>query len=99
MITDPADPMLRVVACTGAPGCVQARAATRPLARALAPHLDRLLHVSGCVKGCAHPAAADLTLTATPGGFALIRGGTAADAPLSLHSEAALIARPSLLTE
>ncbi|GGW35310.1 precorrin-3B synthase [Gemmobacter lanyuensis] len=99
VITNPADPMLRVVACTGAPGCVQARAATRPLARALAPHLDRPLHVSGCAKGCAHPTAADLTLTATSGGFALIRGGTAADAPLSLHSEAALIARPSLLTE
>ncbi|MFD1807162.1 hypothetical protein ACFSHQ_00895 [Gemmobacter lanyuensis] len=39
VITNPADPMLRVVACTGAPGCVQARAATRPLARALAPIL------------------------------------------------------------
>ena len=47
--------MLRVIACTGAPGCLQAHAATRPLARALAPKLTETLHVSGCAKGCAHP--------------------------------------------
>ncbi len=99
LITDPADPMLRVVACTGAPGCVQALAPTRDLARALAPHVPGLLHVSGCAKGCAHPGPAPLTLTATPAGFALIRNGAACDAPLSLHSEAALRARPQILTE
>ena len=99
LVTDPADPLLHVVACTGAPGCVQALAPTRDLARALAPHVTGLLHVSGCAKGCAHPAACDLTLTATLQGFALIRGGTAAGAPLAHHSAAALIARPNILTE
>jgi len=82
LITAPDDPMLRVIACTGAPGCLQAHAATRDLARALAPHLAETLHVSGCAKGCAHPTAAPLTLTATPTGFNLIRHGTASGTPL-----------------
>ncbi|GAB1363862.1 precorrin-3B synthase [Rhodobacter sp.] len=96
LITDPADPLLRVVACTGAPGCPQALQPTRGLARALAAHVPqgRVLHVSGCAKGCAHPAAADLTLTATAGGFALIRQGRASD-PGPIHATADL---PDLLT-
>lgn len=81
LVTDPADPLLRVVACTGAPGCPQAHAATRPLARILAPAVPprQTLHVAGCAKGCAHPGPA-LTLTAGPQGWTLIRHGTAADA-------------------
>lgn len=82
LVTQAHDARLRVLACTGAPGCLQAAAATRPLARALAPSVPagQLLHVSGCSKGCAHPRAA-LTLVATPAGFNLIRHGTAASAP------------------
>ena len=82
LVTQAHDARLRVVACTGAPGCLQAAAATRPLARALAPLVPagELLHVSGCSKGCAHPHAA-LTLVATPAGFNLIRHGTAASPP------------------
>ena len=34
---------------------------------------DAELHVAGCAKGCAHPAAARLTLVATQDGFDLIR--------------------------
>ena len=90
LITQADDPRLRVVACTGAPGCLQAAAATRPLARALAPHvpIGRLLHVSGCAKGCAHPRAA-LTLVGTPAGFDLVRNGTASSLPdlLALRPE------------
>ena len=41
----------------------------------------------------------DLTLTATRAGFALIRGGLASGTALTHHTEAALIARPDLLTE
>jgi precorrin-3B synthase len=83
LITVSNDPMLRVVACTGAPGCLQAHQPTRDLARRLAPHVPKrsLLHVSGCTKGCAHPGPAALTLTATPRGFDLIRRGAAADPP------------------
>ncbi len=81
LLTDPGDPLLRVVACTGAPGCAQALGETASLARALAPAVPEgaLLHVSGCAKGCAHPRPAALTLTARAGGgWTLIRGGAAA---------------------
>jgi precorrin-3B synthase len=83
LIADPADPILRVTACTGAPGCPQAHGDTRQLARQLAPLLPpgREIHLSGCAKGCAHPAPADLTLTATGQGHDLIRNGTASDTP------------------
>lgn len=82
LITRADDPMLHVIACTGAPGCLQAHQPTRDLARRLAPQLPAgLLHISGCTKGCAHPGRADTTLVATPEGFDLIRNGTAADTP------------------
>jgi len=83
LIIDPADPLLRVTACTGAPGCPQARGETRALARRLAPHLpqDLHLHVSGCAKGCAHPVAAHLALVASGAGYDLIRDGKASDTP------------------
>lgn len=84
LITLPDDPLLRVVACTGSPGCPQARGETRSLARALASFItshDRL-HVSGCAKGCAHPGCASFTLVATGTGYDLIRKGAAGDAPV-----------------
>lgn len=83
LICDPADPILRVAACTGAPGCPQGLGETRTLARALAPllPLGQTLHVSGCAKGCAHPGPCNLALTATPQGYDLIRSGTASDTP------------------
>lgn len=79
VITEADDPRLRVIACTGKPGCPQALQETRSLARRLAKDVPvgKLLHVSGCGKGCAHPAAAWLTLSATPRGFAVIPNGRA----------------------
>jgi len=78
------DPRLRIAACTGAPACPEAKAETRRLAAALAPHIpkDVRLHVSGCAKGCAHPACTDITLVGTAHGLDLVRRGTARDAPL-----------------
>ncbi|TGD42580.1 precorrin-3B synthase [Pseudotabrizicola sediminis] len=77
------DPRRRVIACTGAPGCLQAHAPVRPLARRLADQvpLGKTLHVTGCAKGCAHPGAADITLVATAKGFDRIRQGSAQDLP------------------
>ena len=77
----------------GAPGCLQAHAEIRPLARRLAASVPpgRTLHLSGCAKGCAHPGPADLTLVATPSGFDLITGGTAQDAPRARALDAASI--------
>ena len=100
LITDPTDPRLNVVACTGAPGCPQALSDTRTLARQLAPHTPQLLHVSGCAKGCAHPSAAPITLTATaPDTFDLIHNGTAsANRSATDLASDALIRHPDLLT-
>lgn len=100
VITDPADPLRRVVACTGAPGCPQGLAPTRALARALAASVPagKTLHVSGCAKGCAHPGVADVTLVASGEGFHAIRNGTArAAATLPPLTTEALTADPALL--
>ncbi|WP_027583437.1 precorrin-3B synthase [Bradyrhizobium sp. Ai1a-2] len=101
LVTQADDPILRVIACSGAPACREAYADTRELAAALAPHIadDAWLHVAGCAKGCAHSGAAVLTLVATSEGFDLIRGGSTRDAPV-LHGLSAgrLIADPSVLT-
>lgn len=85
LITRADDPLLRVVACSGALQCQHASIDTRAVARALAPCIpaNGLLHVSGCTKGCAHPKAA-LTLvgsSSAEGGIDLIRHGTAASTP------------------
>jgi precorrin-3B synthase len=84
LITDSDDPLLRVTACTGAPGCPQALGDTRALALSLAAHLPegRHLHVSGCAKGCAHPGPVDLTLVASGQGYDLVLGGRADDTPI-----------------
>jgi precorrin-3B synthase len=84
LITRAGDPLLRVVACTGAPGCPEARAQTRALAAALAPAVPagERLHVSGCAKGCAHPGPSAVTLVGTPDGFDLVRGGSPRDVPV-----------------
>ena len=82
VITRADDVRLRVMACTGAPGCTQALAATRPLARSLAALVPpgHTLHVAGCTKGCAHPGAT-LTVVASTAGYNLIEHGTAASSP------------------
>ncbi|TLP67939.1 precorrin-3B synthase [Parasedimentitalea maritima] len=103
LILDATDPRLRVSVCTGAPGCRQALSSTRQLARDLAPHVpaQSTLHLSGCAKGCAHPASAPLTLTATAADtFNLIRNGKASDHPAQTHLSAAqLRASPDILTK
>lgn len=70
LITDRDDPLLRIVACTGAPACVQAhgdmRALGRELAGVLPPGLT--LHLSGCDKRCASRVRHDFTIVAGPDG-------------------------------
>ena len=100
LVTAADDPILRVIACSGAPSCKEAHAETRALAAELAAHIpaDSRLHVSGCAKGCAHPGPAPLTLVATADGFDLVRDGSARDVPAlrGLHRER-IVAEPSLL--
>ena len=100
LITEPHDPALRVIACSGAPRCREAHADTRALAAALAPRiaLDTRLHVSGCAKGCAHSGPATLTLVATRDGFDLVRSGSTRDMPaLRGLSGAEIVKSPSVL--
>ncbi|EZP70311.1 Precorrin-3B synthase [Novosphingobium resinovorum] len=82
LLTDPADPLLRVDACPGAPTCPQASVETRDLARQLAPVVRGRLHVSGCAKGCASPLPADVTVTGRSGRYDLAFGARADAEPL-----------------
>jgi precorrin-3B synthase len=83
-ITDPNDGRLSLITCAGAPACARGEIATHDAASALAASRragDGLLHLSGCVKGCAHPGAAPVTLVGRAGKIDLVRHGKAADTP------------------
>lgn len=84
LLLDPADPRLRIHACTGAPGCPQASVATRDLAQRISARLpeNATVHLSGCEKGCAHPGRATFTLTGRNGRFDLVREGAPWDEPV-----------------
>jgi precorrin-3B synthase len=82
-VVDPDDPHLRIAACPGAPACAHGYGAVRADATRWAALLPKgegvILHVSGCIKGCARPAATAVTITATAAGYDLILGGRAGD--------------------
>jgi precorrin-3B synthase len=83
-IADARDPRRRIVACPGAPSCASGLIASRAIAAELADHLPvthSMVHVSGCAKGCAHPAPAPLTVVGTSEGCGVIRDGTAREVP------------------
>ena len=80
LIADPANPLLRVDACPGAPACASSSVDTRRLAVAIAAKGPRgTVHVSGCAKGCARTEPADLVLVGEGGGYGVVRNGTARD--------------------
>jgi precorrin-3B synthase len=100
LITDPRDPLLRIEACPGAPGCQSTVLDTRGDGRRLAGLLPRLrfagtVHVSGCAKGCAKSGPADLVLVGSEGGYGIVRNGTAQDPPSHRCSFAELAADPA----
>jgi len=78
--TGPDDPLLCVHACPGAPSCAAATVETYTVARALAARHPGL-HVSGCAKGCAHPAPAGMTLVGRDGAYDLVVDGHPWDEP------------------
>ncbi|AQU87762.1 precorrin-3B synthase [Komagataeibacter nataicola] len=84
LITHADDPRLRISACIGARGCGCAARDVLADARTLAPDLPAhaTLHVSGCPKGCAHPAPADITLVAQVDGYGLCPHGRADETPV-----------------
>ncbi len=78
LIVDAGDPLLRVDACPGAPFCRSSTVHTRAVARSLAARpFEGTLHVSGCSKGCARSAPADLVLVGIEGRYGIVHGGTA----------------------
>jgi precorrin-3B synthase len=100
------DPRRRIAACPGTPACasgfIAARRIAAGLATALAPQLAGLprgiaIHVSGCAKGCAHPAPAALTVAGDAKGCGIVYGGTARATPVRHVAPAELV--PEITTE
>ncbi|GAB5507170.1 MAG: precorrin-3B synthase [Rhizobiaceae bacterium] len=80
LITSADDPRARIFACPGTQGCASGFIPARKIARDIARELPTeiaSLHISGCAKGCAHPAKAAFTLVGTENGSELVRDGTA----------------------
>ncbi|UNK38297.1 precorrin-3B synthase [Shinella sp. H4-D48] len=75
--------------CAGAAGCASASFDTHAAADAVVAHAAGLLdgsvdiHISGCPKGCAHPARAAVTLCGTADGVGLVLNGKASDPALA----------------
>jgi precorrin-3B synthase len=67
-IVNPDDPRRKVVACAGAPICASGQIPARAIAPAIARiagtllHAGDVVHISGCPKGCAHPAPASISV-------------------------------------
>lgn len=78
-VVDAADPRRRVIACAGAPICSSGQIPARALAPVIAETLSAgdmpsLVHISGCAKGCAYPAAAPMTIVGRNGACDIYRG-------------------------
>ncbi|OAP35799.1 precorrin-3B synthase [Sinorhizobium saheli] len=81
-----------IATCAGL-ACASALMDTKATARLLveaAPDLldgSLAMHLSGCGKGCARPAASPLTLVGAPSGYALVVNGTASVAPSAYRDD------------
>jgi precorrin-3B synthase len=99
LIIDPRDPLLRIEACPGAPGCPSTALDTRGHGRRIAGWLPRFrfagtVHVSGCAKGCAKSGPSDVVLVGSDGHYGIVRNGTARDSATRHLSFAELAADP-----
>lgn len=103
LITDPAAPLARLVACTGSQGCAKGQADTKGDALRLAERLPAgvEVHLSGCPRSCALAGQAPHTLLAmAPGRYDLFVRDATQPGPgrrraihLSLDEAAAWLAR------
>jgi precorrin-3B synthase len=87
LVVDDADPLVRIDACSGAGGCNATVLPTHDHGRLLAGLAARAgftgtVHVSGCPKGCARSAAADLVLIGAGDSYRVVRNGTVRDEPV-----------------
>lgn len=86
LVSDAADPRLAIAACPGIGRCASSRIDTAGLAAAMPAGSSDLfdnglfVHVSGCIKGCAHAAPAPLAFAGVDGGRCrLVINGRAGD--------------------
>jgi precorrin-3B synthase len=86
-VTRASDPRRSIAACPGAPLCACTETPTRALAPAIATAAASMLdgslevHLSGCVKSCAHSGAAPLTIVGGKGDCGIIVNGPAQEQP------------------
>jgi precorrin-3B synthase len=78
------DVRMHIQACPGRPACMSAHADTRLDAEIAARCMEEsgfegTVHLSGCAKGCASSAPADITLVGVPGGYRLMLRAAARD--------------------
>lgn len=105
LIVSDTDPLTLIDACSGVGCCASTSLATREHARALAAIAARVgftgtLHVSGCAKGCARSAAADLVLIGDGDNYRIVRRGTVRDDPFAgLDAAEITTAAPALLAQ
>ena len=97
------DSRRRIVACPGKPACGSGLIPSRVLAGDIAsvaelPDSGVAIHVSGCRKGCAHPARAPLTIVGTERGCGIIQGGSARATPSAYVDPQNLAAEVARLT-
>jgi precorrin-3B synthase len=94
-IIETTDPRRHVIACAGAPACASATLPTRQLAPAVANVVrslvgtEKIVHLSGCTKGCAHPTPAAVTIV---GPDHWLLNGRASDAPQGTISPSGVVA-------
>lgn len=88
------DPANYVVPCSGAGACASAHYATKQAAADLVDIGTELLdgslkvHLSGCIKGCAHPSPAMLTIVGAATGYAIVVNGSSSSEPVAyIHKE------------
>jgi precorrin-3B synthase len=99
LITEAVDPLLRIEACPGWTACASACLDTRGIGRLIASHLPGsgftgTIHISGCSKGCARSAPAELALVASGDRYLVVRQGTAKSSPIASLSPDEVRAAP-----
>jgi len=93
------DPRLQIIACAGRPSCRNATVNTHQDALGFATLQNLMkksgtrLHVSGCEKGCARPAATEAVLVGKNGLYDLVLNGKASDSPTMTGLDEAMVRR------
>ncbi|MCX8502423.1 MAG: precorrin-3B synthase [Beijerinckiaceae bacterium] len=93
------DPRLQIIACAGRPSCRNATVNTHQDALGFATLQNLMkksgtrLHVSGCEKGCARPAATEAVLVGKNGVYDLVLNGKASDSPMMKGLDEAMARR------